>query len=98
MIPHNFQHLVGGKCVQGITAEAGRSMLWKDSIDFGFISHEFEPVFFFQPRHFPGNSKSLEAGLQAATFLFCPLSEHTIGVEVAAAQVPVAAIQNLDLT
>src|SRR5262245_17971547 len=28
-------------------------MLWKDKIDFGFISHEVRPICLFQPRHIP---------------------------------------------
>ncbi len=98
MIANNFHHRIGRAAVQGIRAKADHAMLRKDSIDFGFISHEVRPVSFLQPRHVPGNPKSFVTGVQSPLFLFHPLSEYAVRIEVSAAQVPVVAIPDLNLS
>src|SRR5437870_13505376 len=96
MIANNIQHRIGWGAVQGIRAKAAHAMLRKDSIDFGFISHEVRPVSFLQPRHIPGSPKSFVTGVQRPPFLFHPLSEYPVSIEVSTAQVPVAAIPDLN--
>src|SRR5690348_5509889 len=98
MIANNFQHRVRCTAIQGIRAEADHTMLRKDSTGLGFISHEFQPVSFSQPRHIPTGPKSLVTGIQGPLFFFQPLSEYPVSIEVSAAQVPVTVIPNLNLS
>src|SRR4030095_7950723 len=73
-------------------------MLRKDSIDFGFINHEVRPVLFLHPRCIASKAKQFVTGVQRPLFLFHPLPEYTVSIEVSAAQVPVTVIPNLNLS
>src|SRR5215471_15253915 len=39
--------------ISEVVSKADQAMLCKESIDFGFISHEVRPACFLQPRHIP---------------------------------------------
>jgi len=97
MIANNVHYLVCGASAQGIGAKACRPTLRKSSIDFSFIRHEIPPEAFLQPRHIPGDAQTFVTGVEASLFLFDPLSKYAITIKVSTAQVPVAAIQNLNL-
>src|SRR5262245_7647386 len=97
MMANNFQHHVRCAAIQRIRAKTNHPVLWKGSMDFGLIPYEVRPIPFIHPGRIPTSPKSLVTGVERSLFLFRPLSEYPIRIEVSAAQVPVAVIPNLHL-
>src|SRR5215467_6076590 len=60
-VRHPFQYSGAGPTsasefkhrISEVVSKADHAILWKDKIDFGFISHEVRPACFLQPRHIP---------------------------------------------